>query len=114
MVNNLLVFHGSNLDLKSQIKQLEQEIQKQTDKKFVICFLKKSPSLKEELFKSAYNNFIKINIIPLFMLPGSHLQQDIPDIIQEFSKYYPNISINLNSYLASDQDFIKYMTKKII
>ncbi len=76
MIKNLIVFHGSNLNINNQIKEFE-------------------------------------NILPLFLLPGNHLSYEIPNIVKEFNKTFPDIAVNINNYLASDNIFIKYIANKL-
>lgn len=113
MIKNLIVFHGSNLNINNQIKEFENILSKQTDKSFSICFLKSSPNLKDELIISAKEHFSEINILPLFLLPGNHLSYEIPNIVKEFNKTFPDIAVNINNYLASDNIFIKYIANKL-
>ena len=105
----LFVFHGSkNTESDITIKIFEQNLKKKLNNCFSICYLKeKSPTLCEALEQSICKGFKQIKCFPLFVLPGSHINKDIPSIIQDFKSKHTDCSIEQMPCIAQNKYFIK-------
>ena len=111
---DLLVFHGSNSEkIPSCVSDFSNSIAQKTSKPFFVCFLKASPSLEETLIKCVESNLNEIRIIPLFLLPGKHIKNDIPKIIKQSQQRFPQVKICLEPELISDFGFIEYISNRI-
>lgn len=54
-----------------------------------------------------------IQVVPYFLFEGVHLQKDIPEIIQEFQKSNPNVSIHLKKALGIDERLADILIDRI-
>lgn len=112
-MKTLLLFHGSTENLETLSSTFKRKISNLTERSFEVCFLKGNPDFCEALNQALQEKETEITVIPLFMLPGAHLKKDIPDIINNFRKNNPEINITLENCLVSDDNFIKYLAKRI-
>jgi sirohydrochlorin ferrochelatase len=44
-------------------------------------------------------------VIQLFLLPGAHVNEDIPGMINSFKKDYPNITVETSPCLVELKEF---------
>lgn len=107
----ILVNHGSrNLGNSRSLDILVQEIKKQYNFKQV--FLESaslessqiplSLQIEQIAFRYQLQGFIQIKILPLFLLPGVHVQHDIPLEISRAKEHLENqVNIELLPYLGS-------------
>lgn len=54
-----------------------------------------------------------IHVLPLFLAPGKHMQKDIPKIIAEFSRRYPQVQVELADFLGSRKAFVRLLQEWI-
>ena len=92
---NLLLFHGS-----ARANSLESALaftQKLCDisgRKVECCFLRgQQPTLEMALASAVNEGYNMIRLIQLFLLPGSHVDEDIPGIIEGFRQKHPEVKI---------------------
>ena len=109
----LLVFHSLTSYGKECIDSFNKKLQDINKKKFKICFLNGNPSLRQTLLKCKEEKATKLNIIPMLLLPGVHLNKDIPEIINEFSSENAKIEVSIQNCLSIDDNFIEYISNRI-
>ena len=104
---SLILFHGSGKILASKsASSFCNKIRKNQDKSIAYCFLQgTNPSLPEALAKIKSKGYKYIKIYPLFLLPGYHLDTNIPDIVQEFLTNNPEIKISIGKCLVDEPLF---------
>jgi sirohydrochlorin ferrochelatase len=104
----LLLFHGSarNDALISAQAFLDKINFSRQIKNTGIAFLRgQQPDLASALKKIAQDNFNKVKVIQLFLLPGAHVNEDIPGMINSFKKDYPNITVETSPCLVELKEF---------
>ncbi len=111
----IFVFHGSkNIESDNTIKAFSRNLKDKLDSSFSICFLKeKSPTLQEALEQAFIKGFNRIKCFPLFVLPGSHVNKDIPAIIQEFKTRHRDCSVEQMPCLTENKSFVNFVTEAI-
>ncbi|MFZ5949903.1 MAG: sirohydrochlorin chelatase [Candidatus Rifleibacteriota bacterium] len=82
----LLLFHGSaRTGALQSASAFTNNLAEQTGKMVKACFLRgQSPDLEDAINQSISDGYRKIRIIQLFLLPGAHVNEDIPGIIEKF------------------------------
>lgn len=81
---------------------------------FYPCFLKGSePDLMSAMNKAAEKQANKIIIIPMLLLPGFHIEYDIPKIVKDFKQKHPSIEVFLDKCLTEDEDFLAYIKMRL-
>ncbi|MDD3001135.1 MAG: CbiX/SirB N-terminal domain-containing protein [Candidatus Riflebacteria bacterium] len=116
-IKNLLVFHGTpgNEPLK-KIEVFEKNIRSfsKENNDFTICYLKsQTPLLQTALENAAQPGTTTIRVFPMFLLPGTHLNFDIPAIIENFNKKHGHINVILEKCLTQDLYFAKYISDRV-
>ena len=92
------LFHGAKkLNTSLLPAQFTELLHKETDYTSVdFAYLAdvSAPSLFQ-VFEKNKDIFYHVDIFPVFILPGKHLDEDIPTMIEELKVKYPYITINL-------------------
>ena len=106
----LLLFHGSARKnaLTASGEFINSLRKKAPESKIGLCFLRgQKPDLKQALSEAAIQGIKKIYIFQLFLLPGAHVNEDIPGIVKDFEKNHPQISIEILPCLTKLEGFAK-------
>lgn len=111
----VFVFHGSkSIESDNTIKTFSENLKNKLDLGFTICYLKeKSPTLFEALEQAFTKGYKRIKCFPLFVLPGSHITKDIPEIIQMFKKQHSECSIEQMPCLAENKSFVNFIIEAV-
>jgi len=130
MINHcayLLVVHGSRqLTYQQSVENLTNLIRnnllsQKLPVKLDTAYLELSEqSLGEKIASFAQdciiNNYQKLKILPLFLLSGTHVKQDIPEEITRAKQLLEQANININiellPYLGKEQKLIKLLENK--
>ena len=112
----LLLFHGAKTLKYSTIPEnLVKELKKKTNHAQIkYAFLTPSiePSWESVMKESSKEKTIKqVDVFPIFLLPGKHLDEDIPNQISIFKKEYQNWEINLRPAPHIIKDMLPVLTK---
>lgn len=51
-----------------------------------------------------------IRVLPCFLLAGTHVRNDLPNLVQAARAQHPEVRIELLSHLAADAGFVDYLT----
>jgi len=114
--HSLLIFHGSARETAGNAATVFADSLKARDgmTEFSICFLRGAkPSLEEAIDKAIANECSCLRLIPLFLLPGSHIDEDIPEIVKKYRQANPHTTIELGSCLVHNPNFIKFVANEI-
>ena len=111
----IFILHGSRgFEVKSATNSLNEQLLKKLKSPFSICYLKgNTPSLSEALESAVSNEATEIICFPLFILPGQHLREDIPRIIDDFKEQHNNIKIKLLPSLVENTYFADFIVKNL-
>lgn len=113
----IILGHGSKLDAANQelykIVQLVRE--KLGNIPVEAAFMSQaSPNLSEALLKLFEKNIKRVIVAPLFLFPGMHIRQDIPEILaEEKAKYAGQMEIVLASNLGTDSRIADILIDRI-
>ena len=82
----VFVLHGSrSFEVQSAVDSLNKQIQQKLAIPSIFCYLtNNNPNLLEALETAVSNGASEIICFPLFILPGQHIREDIPKIIDDF------------------------------
>jgi sirohydrochlorin ferrochelatase len=111
----LYVFHGSkkssaNLAAKDFVERLSSV----TGEIAAIAYLQFcEPSFKKVLEELCAAGNPKIHVKPMFILPGSHLENDIPEIISTIQKSFKSTEILFDGALIQNEDFVEFCIKNL-
>ena len=99
MKKQLILFaHGSNdPKWKKPFELLEEKLKKTLgDESVSLAYLERSsPTLIETINNAKKNGVNCLKILPLFMAGGSHIENDLPKLINEMRNKYPDINIEI-------------------
>lgn len=104
----LLLAHGSRREQSNvEVVNLTEKIKGRCSAQFEViypAFLElSSPSIPEGIKMCADDGATSILVLPYFLNSGRHVHEDIPNLIIESKKLYPNISIETAPHIgASD------------
>ena len=106
----ILMVHGSRVqatadEFNAMIDKLNAQ---STDTKYFPCYMEiQSPDLKEALPAVIADGYKEIALLPLFVLEGRHIRQDIPAQFEEAQEKYPEIKLTLEKYIGAQDVFVQ-------
>ncbi|GAB6137062.1 sirohydrochlorin chelatase [Halanaerobaculum tunisiense] len=71
------------------------------------------PNLEQSVAKVAKQGVEKVIIIPLFLFPGVHIQEDIPELIKEVEEEYPEIEFIFGKNIGPDEKIAEILVDQI-
>lgn len=113
---SLLLFHGSaRKNALIAAEKFREKVRKESGSTDVaICFLRgQKPDLASALDSAVAESFSAINIIPLFLLPGAHVDEDIPGIVEFFKSKSPSVELKLLPCLVDLDEFCEMIVETI-
>jgi sirohydrochlorin cobaltochelatase len=113
----VLVFtHGSRLKEGNEIMvQLVEQLRQRLDCELIEpCFMELGKPLIPVAIKRLIGRGCNhIFGYAFFLVPGSHLQQDIPFIFEQTLKKYPGVTYELSPPMMSDPMMVDFVAKHI-
>jgi len=112
----IVLFHGSrvqeaNTKARVLVKRLAAEMPGRTVE---VAFLSQAnPSLAQAISLLAAANPRKITVMPAFLLPGSHVTQDIEAAIAEAKKDHPVQKVIVAEPIGACPELIAILMKRI-
>jgi len=113
---SLLLFHGSAKEAtkKAALRFCDTICNKTRQKNLSVCFLKgHSPSLKEALEIALNSGCSSVVIYPMFILPGYHIDYDIPKIANEFMQKNAGTKVIVKPCLTEETYFANAIAELI-
>lgn len=104
----LIVAHGSRRpQSNTEVKQLTQIIREKACSKYLSishAFLELAdPSISDAIDQCVEQGAKEVLLLPYFLSAGRHVQQDIPEEVAKKQAQYPQLKIQIATYLgASD------------
>ncbi len=71
------------------------------------------PSLEQTVAEIVEQGVKEINIIPLFLFPGIHIQEDIPKLITELEAEYPEVQFNFGENIGAHEKVAEIIAERI-
>ena len=111
----IFILHGSRSpEARLATNQFKKQLLENLESPFTVCYLKgDSPSLSEALENAVLNGASNIVCFPLFVMPGQHICEDIPTIIDDFKKKHYNCKIKLLPSLVENQYFVEFLVRNL-
>ncbi|MBI5419715.1 MAG: CbiX/SirB N-terminal domain-containing protein [Deltaproteobacteria bacterium] len=111
----ILLGHGSRLPGAG--KAMEQVAARLRERgKYIlveVCHMSlQKPSLSEALEKCATVRAGKVVVIPYFLHEGQHLLEDIPGMLREKVRGYPDVTMILGKNLGYDESLVDLVEKR--
>ena len=113
----VLIAHGSRIEAANEeVRRLAAQIRTKLETPVIAAFLElASPSIPEAIDLALQNNPSEIRVLPYFLTQGRHVEEDIPNLLAEKARAYPETPIRLLPYLGTDPSLVEIlagMTKK--
>ena len=106
----ILIVHGSRVsktadELVDMVKKLNDRANENVT--YFPAFMQlQSPSLNESVKNAIDQGFDKIEVLPLFLLAGKHVLNDIPRMVDECRNDFPDVAISLLDHIGSTDSFL--------
>ena len=110
----ILLFHGSTLEKanKTALDFTKTVKAKTNNPNLAAAFINfAKPELNELLDQIASKGFYSIRLIPLFVLPGAHISEDLPNALKSLYAKYPKLKVELLPCLCDTPEFALYISK---
>jgi len=112
----LLVAHGSRRSQANlEVHQLAERLQEQLGREVLACFLELGePNIPEGIDLALSRSPSHILVLPYFLTEGRHMDEDIPRILQEKARAYPETPIRMLDYVGKHPQLTDLMAKIIL
>ena len=94
----ILIDHGSRLpEAHKHLADLANELRKRhPGRSIAIAHLEvAAPSLRQSITKLVDDGVMRIDVFPLFLTPGNHLSRDLPALVREAARSFPDVELRL-------------------
>lgn len=113
----LLIGHGSKAPgFEKAMREVSRALTKTDEYARVgLAYLEVTkPSIPEAVNQLIESGFLKIILMPYFLLTGMHVREDIPEIVRELArKHRGKAKILLSPYLGFDDKIVELVQKRI-
>lgn len=83
--------------------------------KFFGAFLEiATPDIPTGIDQALAAGYEHLRIFPFFLNQGTHVQTDIPEIVVEKNKQYPQAKIEILPYLGARPDFVDWVAGAVL
>jgi len=111
----VLLAHGSRVEKSNQeVAELAVRLEGLIEGYDAVesCFLElTTPTFDDTLNKVASEGAKEIVVFPYFLAEGRHVRDDVPEVVGTFKKRFPDVSIELKSYLGMWQGLAEFIAK---
>lgn len=106
MTSLLIIAHGSRRAASNdEVRQLAERVRSQAGAAYETvetAFLELAePSIPDGLAALAAGGATEIVAFPYFLAAGTHVAQDIPEAIAEFTREHPSVKVRLTPHLGA-------------
>jgi sirohydrochlorin ferrochelatase len=107
----ILIAHGSRLEAANEeIRALAQRLEEKLGYSVIGAFLELAvPSIPEAVDLALQGEPSEILLLPYFLTQGRHVQEDIPAILAEKARAYPETPLKLLPYLGSREEIFELL-----
>ena len=111
----IVVGHGSRTEEAKElffqiVDSLNERIE---DSNVEGCFMEISkpyiPAKIDEMYEKGIRDFI---ILPYFLIPGIHIKEDIPEILEEAKKKYGDITVSMANPIGYHEKLIDILVER--
>ena len=113
----IILAHGSRRKASNiEVSDLAKKVSVQAENKYKIvshAFLELSePSLIEAIDDIVAKGISRITVMPYFLNSGTHVTQDIPNLIEMAQEKHSDCSFNVTSCIGMHEDIPKLILKQ--
>lgn len=104
----VLIAHGSRLAAANEeIRALAGRLESRLGHPVIGAFLELAqPSIPDAVDLALETGSAEILVLPYFLTQGRHVQEDIPAILAEKARAYPETPLKLLPYLGSQEEIL--------
>jgi sirohydrochlorin ferrochelatase len=104
----VLIAHGSRMEAANEeIRALARRLEEKLGYPVIGAFLElATPSIPEAVDLALRSDALEILLLPYFLTQGRHVQEDIPAILAEKARAYPETPLKLLPYLGSQEEIL--------
>lgn len=112
-----MVAHGSRLTSSNEefvalAKRVEDQLAGQFDRTATAFLELAEPYIDTALTQLIDQGATDIEVMPCFLLAGTHVRNDIPGIVADVQQQHPAVRIHLQPHLAAEPAFINYLAQQ--
>lgn len=112
----IILGHGSRYpEANREVFQIAEQVKiKEANAKVEACFLQFAEPTLPQIVKEMNQRGVKVIIVvPLLLTLGSHIQHDLPILLQAQKKLYPQITFRLAPHLGADRKIAEIVLDRI-
>ena len=114
----LLVAHGSRLEAANEeIANMAVRLREQVQKDYQIvrhAFLEiAEPDIPTGIDSCVMGGAATVLVLPYFLAAGRHVRDDIPGIVEEARRKYPEVHIHVQDYLGMNEAMPEFLARSI-
>lgn len=114
----VMIAHGSKKEQSNEeFKDMVSLVREQNSDKYekiIPAFLEMaSPNIENVVKELSFKNITSITFYPFFLNSGKHVLVDIPNLVQNLKKEYPNIQFNILSHFGSSEKIASIISQDI-
>ncbi|AGL01462.1 sirohydrochlorin chelatase [Desulfoscipio gibsoniae] len=113
----IILSHGSRLpEAQATLQKITTMIEAGATKDFLIegaALQFNQPDLPTAIARIVERGAERLVVVPLFLYLGLHMQRDIPEILEEQRKLYPDISISMIEHIGTDPRLLDIILDRV-
>ncbi len=109
----VLIAHGSRLEAANEeVRRLAERLSERLGQTVIPAFLElASPGIPEGIDEALRSNPSEIKVLPYFLTQGRHVQEDIPKLLADKARAYPETPIRLLTYLGAEDAVLELLAE---
>ena len=71
------------------------------------------PTFEKVVSELVKENVNRIIVFPLFLSSGSHVLEDVPELVESTRALYPHLEVTVTAHLGGTNDFADFLLKSV-
>ncbi len=112
----IVLAHGSRAERADNVlSSLVDKFSSEVDYEYVerAAMELTEPTLADKVEDLAGRGVEKIIVLPLFLFPGIHVQEDIPAMMEKLEENYPRIEFKLGEIVGDDDKLVDILKDRL-
>ena len=119
MTSLVLLSHGSRRAVSNEeMMALAEAVEGREDNPFdpVRCAFQQfaEPTFETVVEALVQENVERIVVFPLFLSSGSHVLEDVPELVKGIKRRFPQLEITVTAHLGGTKNFADYLLKSVL
>ncbi len=72
------------------------------------------PTFEKVVSELVKENVNRIIVFPLFLSSGSHVQEDVPELVESTKAKYPHLELTVTTHLGGTKNFADFLLKSVL